>query len=173
GICMGACPERIVNFQDYSVQMVANMIKAIEVPEDYDEKPRILALMCENDAVPALDTAAANGAKWNPWTRVIPIRCLGSTNIVWIAEAVSRGIDGVILIGCKYGDDYQCHYMTGSELAHTRLENVSETLERLALEPERIKTIELSHDEFDRVPQILDEFAEELEEMGPNPLKGF
>ncbi len=173
GICMGACPERIISFQDYSVHMVAEMIKAIEVPDEEDEKPRILALMCENDAVPALEAAAADGATWNPWTRIIPIRCLGSTNIVWIAEALSAGVDGVILIGCKYGDDYQCHYVRGSELANTRLGNVSETLERLALEPERIKVVELSHDEFDRVPKVLDEFAAELVEMGPNPLKGF
>jgi len=173
GICMGACPERIISFPDYSVLMIAEMIKAMEVPDEDDEKPRILALMCENDAVPALDAAAANGATWNPWVRVIPIRCLGSMNIVWLAEALSRGIDGVILIGCKYGDDYQCHYIRGSELANTRLENVSETLERLALEPERIKRVELSHDEFGRIPQILDDFAEELDEMGPNPLKGF
>ena len=93
----------------------------------------------------------ANGATWNPWARIIPIRCLGSTNIVWIAEALSAGVDGVILIGCKYGDDYQCHYVRGSELANTRLGNVSETLERLALEPERIKVVELSHGEFDRI----------------------
>jgi quinone-modifying oxidoreductase subunit QmoB len=173
GICMGACPERIISFQDYSVHMVAEMIKSMSVPEDYEEKPRILALMCENDAVPALDAAAADGATWNPWVRIIPIRCLGSTNIVWIAEALSAGVDGVILIGCKYGDDYQCHYVRGSELANTRLGNVGETLERLALEPERIKVVELSHDEFARVPKVLDEFAEELDEMGPNPLKGF
>jgi quinone-modifying oxidoreductase subunit QmoB len=173
GICMGACPERIISFPDYSVHMVAEMIKAVEVPEDFEEKPRIVALMCENDAVPALEAAAKNGATWNPWVRIIPIRCLGSTNIVWIAEALSRGIDGVILIGCKYGDDYQCHYVRGSELANTRLGNVSETLQRLALEPERIKVVELSHDEFDRVPQVLDDFASELDEMGPNPLKGF
>jgi quinone-modifying oxidoreductase subunit QmoB len=173
GICMGACPERIISFQDYSVHMVAEMIKAMSVPEDYEEKPRILALMCENDAVPALEAAAANGATWNPWTRIIPIRCLGSTNIVWIAEALSAGVDGVILIGCKYGDDYQCHYVRGSELANTRLGNVGETLQRLALEPERIKVVELSHDEFDRVPRVLDEFASELDAMGPNPLKGF
>jgi quinone-modifying oxidoreductase subunit QmoB len=173
GICMGACPERIINFPDYSVLMVAEMIKAMEVPDEEDEKPRILALMCENDAVPALESAAANGATWNPWVRIIPIRCLGSTNIVWLAEALSRGIDGVILIGCKFGDDYQCHYIRGSELASTRLENVSETLERLALEPERIKFVELSHDEFGRIPTLLDDFAEELDEMGPNPLKGF
>ena len=173
GICMGACPERIISFQDYSVHMIAEMIKAMSVPEDYEEKPRIVALMCENDAVPALDAAAGQGAQWNPWVRVVPIRCLGSTNIVWLAEALSRGIDGVILIGCKKGDDYQCHYVRGSELAATRLGNVGETLQRLALEPERIKFVELSHDEFGRVPQILDDFAAELEEMGPNPLKGF
>ena len=70
----------------------------------------------------------------------------------WIADALSTGIDGVILIGCKYGDDYQCHYVRGSELANTRLGNVGETLERLALEPERIKVVELAHDEFDRIP---------------------
>ena len=173
GICMGACPERIISFPDYSVHQVAEMIKAFEVPEDYEEKPRIIALMCENDAVPALEAAAADGATWNPWIRIIPIRCLGSMNIVWLAESLSRGIDGVILIGCKYGDDYQCHYVRGSELANTRLGNVGETLERLALEPERIKYAELSHDEFGRIPQLLDEFAEELDEMGPNPLKGF
>jgi quinone-modifying oxidoreductase subunit QmoB len=173
GICMGACPERIINFQDYSVLSVAEMIKAFEVPEDYEEKPRIVALMCENDALPALEAAAANGATWNPWTRIIPVRCLGSMNIVWLAESLSRGVDGVILIGCKYGDDYQCHYVRGSELANTRLDNVGETLQRLALEPERIKFVELAHDEFDRIPTILDEFSEELDEMGPNPLKGF
>jgi quinone-modifying oxidoreductase subunit QmoB len=173
GICMGACPERIISFPDYSVHMVAEMIKAMEVPEDYEEKPRIVALLCENDALPALDAAAALGKQWNPWVRIVPIRCLGSTNIVWIAEALSRGIDGVILIGCKRGDDYQCHYVRGSELANTRLGNVGETLERLALEPERIKVVELAHNEFDRINEVLDEFAEELDDMGPNPLKGF
>ena len=57
GVCMGACPERIVSFHNYSVDMIASMIKAIEVPEEDEEKPRVLALVCENDAYPALDLA--------------------------------------------------------------------------------------------------------------------
>ncbi|TAM48268.1 MAG: hydrogenase iron-sulfur subunit [Acidobacteria bacterium] len=173
GICMGACPERIISFPDYSVDAVAGMIKAMSVPDESEEKPRIIALMCENDALPALDVAATLRQGWNPWVRVIPIRCLGSTNIVWIADSLSRGIDGVILIGCKSGDDYQCHYVRGSQLAQTRLGNVQETLQRLALEPERIRVVELAHDEFARVPAILDEFAATIEELGPNPMKGF
>ena len=32
GICMGACPERIVSFNNYSVDMIASMIKAIRSP---------------------------------------------------------------------------------------------------------------------------------------------
>jgi quinone-modifying oxidoreductase subunit QmoB len=173
GICMGSCPERIVSFPDYSVEAVASAVKAMEVPEEFEEKPRILCLMCENDALPALDAAAAQRKQWNPWVRIVPVRCLGSCNVVWIADSLSRGIDGVILIGCVSGDDYQCHYVRGSQLAQYRLENVQETLERLVLEPERIKIVELSHDEFDRVPQVLDEFAETIEDVGANPYKGF
>ncbi len=172
GICMGACPERIISYADYSVDAVASMIKAIEVPDEFEEKPRILALLCENDAYPALDDAAMKRAAWNPWVRVIPVRCLGAVNMIWIAESLSRGIDGVILIGCKRGDDYQCHYIKGSELAHKRLENVQETLTRLQLEAERVRVVELARNEMARIPALFDEFAEKIEELGANPLKG-
>jgi quinone-modifying oxidoreductase subunit QmoB len=173
GICMGACPERIISYADYSVDAVAGMIKAIEVPDEVDEKPRILALLCENDAYPALDDAAMKRATWNPWVRVIPVRCLGAVNLVWINESLSRGIDGVILIGCKRGGDYQCHYIKGSELAHKRLENMQETLTRLQLEADRVRVVELARNELSRIPALFDEFAERLEELGANPLKGF
>ena len=97
------------------------MIKAIEVPDEDEEKPRVIAFMCENDALPALDEAAKRGLKWNPWVRIIPVRCLGAVNVVWIADSLSSGIDGIMLIGCKKGDDYQCHYIRGSELAEHRM----------------------------------------------------
>ncbi len=173
GICLGACPERIISFPEYSVDAVASMIKAVEVPDEDDEKPRMIALMCENDALPALDEAAAHKKQWNPWIRIIPVRCLGAVNTVWIADALSRGIDGVILVGCRRGDDYQCHYIKGSELANTRMTNVKETLDRLTLEPERVKIVELARNEFERIPEIFDEFAETIDDVGPNPYKGF
>ncbi len=173
GICMGACPERLISFADYSVDAVASMVKEIEVPDELDEKPRILALLCENDAYPALDDAAMQRASWNSWVRVIPVRCLGAVNVVWINEALTRGIDGVILIGCKSGNDYQCHFIKGSELAQKRLSNMQETLTRLSLEADRLKVVELARNEMGRIPAVLDEFAKELEDLGPSPLKGF
>ena len=173
GICMGACPERIVSFPNYSVDMIASMIKAIEVPEEEEEKPRVLAFVCENDAYPALDLAGLKRRQYDPGVRVIPLRCLGSLNIVWIADALSRGIDGVMLVGCKYGDDYQCHFTTGSELASRRLDNVKETLQRLQLEPERLQLTQLAINEWDKFPALIDGFMERIRELGPNPYKGF
>ncbi|MCD6561345.1 MAG: FAD-dependent oxidoreductase [Deltaproteobacteria bacterium] len=173
GICMGACPERIISFKNYSVAMIGEIIKAIEVPEEDEEKPRILVLACENDAFAALDMAGLHRMQYNAWVRVIPLRCLGSMNLVWIADSLSRGIDGIFLLGCQHGDDYQCHFIKGSELADIRLSKVSETLDRLALESERVRFEPISIVDYDRLPALLDEFAEQLDEVGPNPFKGW
>ena len=62
GTCMGACPVRVISFKNYSIDTVGQQIKNVDVPDEFDEKPRILALACENDAYPALDMAAMSGA---------------------------------------------------------------------------------------------------------------
>jgi len=172
GVCMGACPERIVSFKDYSVDMVGTMIKAVNVPDEFEEKPRILALMCENDAIPALDLVGRHRMQYSPFVRIIPVRCLGSVNIVWVSEAISAGYDGVLLIGCKYGDDYQCHFITGSELAFKRGENIQEKLEKMAMETERVQLHQLQISDYDKLPKIFNDFAELIEEIGMNPFKG-
>jgi quinone-modifying oxidoreductase, subunit QmoB len=173
GICMGACPERIISFKNYSVDMIASMVKAIEVPDETEDKPRILVFACENDAYPALDIAGMNRASYDASVRVISLRCLGTMNIVWIADALSRGIDGVLLLGCKFGDDYQCHFVHGSELANRRLENVKDTLNRLQLESDRVRLVQIPMDAAAQLPLIIDQFAGRIRELGPNPYKGF
>ncbi len=172
GVCMGACPERIISFKDYSVEIVGSMIKAVNVPEEWDEKPRILVLACENDAFPALDLMGQNRLKGSPWVRVIPVRCLGSVNFVWITQAMSAGFDGVILLGCKYGDDYQCHFIKGSELASVREKNVREKLQQMAMDVERVELHQVQIDEYEKLPGIFQNFSELIEEIGFNPFKG-
>ena len=154
-ICMGSCPERIISFKDYSVDMIGSMIKSIEVPEEDEEKPRVLILACENDAYPALDMLGQRGLKLSSYVRVVPLRCVGSMNLVWIADALSKGIDGVLLLGCRHGDDYQCHFVKGSELASYRLSKISETLDRLVLESERVRMEQIEITDYDKLPGSL------------------
>ncbi len=170
--CMGACPERIISFKDYHVDMIGTMLKSVSVPSE-DDDPRLIVLVCENDAYPALDAAAKSGIKIDKAVRFVQLRCLGSTNLVWIADALSKGIDGMLLMGCKYGENYQCHFAKGSELANYRLGKVQETLSRLQLESERVQMVQLAIDEFEKVPQMINDFVERVKEIGPNPFKGF
>ncbi|MCF8055401.1 MAG: FAD-dependent oxidoreductase [Desulfocapsa sp.] len=173
GTCMGACPERIIGFKDYNIDLIGSMIKSIEVPEDDDDKLRVIVFACENDAYPAIDMAGMRNHKISHMIRVIPVRCLGSVNMAWIRDAMSAGFDGAMLLGCKYGDDYQCHFVKGSEIADKRMENIGDSLSTLGIEPERAKAESVAITDYDKIPQILNDFVEEIVEMGPNPFKGF
>ena len=173
GTCMGSCPERIIGFKNYSIDMIGSMVKAVEVPDDDEDKLRIVAFVCENDAYPALDMAAMRRISLNSLVRVIPVRCLGSVNMVWIKDALSSGMDGALLLGCKFGDDYQCHFVKGSEIADKRMANIGETLGSLGLEPERCAVRQVAITDYDKVSEVINEFIEEIKELGPNPFKGF
>jgi quinone-modifying oxidoreductase subunit QmoB len=176
GTCMGACPERIIGFADYNIDSIGSMVKSIQVPseDDYSEPPlRILGLVCENDAYPALDIVGLNRMSYSADVRFIPVRCLGSVNVIWIKDALSQGMDGVFLLGCKYGDDYQCHFVKGSELADIRMKKIGDALASLALENERVAQYQISIDEYDKIPKIVNDFVEMVEDLGPNPFKGF
>ena len=173
GTCMGACPVRVISFENYSVNTVGSQIKAVEVPDEFSEKPRILILACENDAYPALDMAAMNRHEYDPFVRVIPIRCLGSVNTIWITDALNGGYDGVMLMGCKHGEENQCHFVKGSELGRYRLSKVGDTLKGMNLETERVMDLEVAISDIATLPQKINDYAALIKSFPPSPFKGF
>lgn len=173
GTCMGACPVRVISFENYSVDTVGAQIKAVDIPDEFSEKPRILVLACENDAYPALDMAGMGRHHYSPFVRVIPVRCLGSVNTIWVTDALNAGYDGVMLMGCKHGEDYQCHFVKGSELATYRMSKIDDTLKQLALETERVASYEVAITDIARVPQLINDYVAKINEIGLSPMKGF
>ncbi len=171
GTCMGACPVRVISFENYSVETVGQQLKIVDVPDEFDEKPRILVLACENDAYPALDMAGMNRYEYSAYVRIIPVRCLGSVNLIWITDALNSGYDGIILMGCQKGENYQCHFVKGSELAHERMGKIDETLKTLSLETERVETHEIAITDIQRVPEIINNMAATIEKIGMSPFK--
>lgn len=172
GICMGSCPVQIISFKDSSPNIFKEMMTSYEMPDEFDEKPRVLIFVCENDALPVFDMAALERLKINTNVRIMPMRCLGGTNLIYVTDALSFGYDGIMFMGCAFGDDYQCHFVNGSELANMRLGKVQETIGRLNLEPERVRQYAISMNDYEKLPKIIDDFVEELEDFGPNPFKG-
>ncbi|MGA8031791.1 MAG: hydrogenase iron-sulfur subunit [Casimicrobiaceae bacterium] len=173
GTCMGACPVRVISFENYSVDTVGSQIKAVDIPDEFSEKPRILLLACENDAYPALDMAAVSRTAYSAFVRAIPVRCLGSVNTIWITDALNSGYDGVMMMGCKKGDEYQCHFVKGSELAYYRMSKIDDTLKQLGLEPERVVSHEVAITDSKRVAKLINDYAAQIKEIGMSPMKGF
>ena len=173
GTCMGACPVRVISFENYSVDTVGMQIKAVDMPDEFSEKPRILILACENDAYPALDMAGMHRRSYSAFVRIIPVRCLGSVNTIWITDALNGGWDGVMMMGCKKGEDYQCHFVKGSEMASYRMSKVDDTLKQMGLETERVASYEVAITDIERVPQLINDYAGKIKEIGMSPMKGF
>jgi quinone-modifying oxidoreductase subunit QmoB len=171
GTCMGACPVRVISFENYSVDTVGQQLKNIEIPDEFEEKPRILVLACENDAYPALDMASRNGNHYSQFARVIPVRCLGSVNTIWITDALNSGYDGIILMGCQKGENYQCHFVKGSEIAHIRMSKIDDTLQQLNLEKERVATYEVAITDIERAPRLINDMVDVVEKVGMSPFK--
>ena len=173
GTCMGACPVRVISFENYSVDTVGAQIKAVDMPDEFSERPRILLLACENDAYPALDMAGMARTGYSAFVRAIPVRCLGSVNAIWITDALNSGYDGVMMMGCKKVDDYQCHFVKGSELAYYRMSKIDDTLKQLGLEPERVVTHEVAITDGARVARLINDYAAQIKAIGMSPMKGF
>lgn len=173
GTCMGACPVRVISFENYSCDSIGMQVKAVNVPDEDEEKPRILILACENDAYPALDMAGMQRLTYSAYVRVIPVRCLGSVNTIWITDALNSGYDGVMMMGCQKGENYQCHFVKGSEMAYYRLSKIGDTLKGMGLEPERMQTYEVAITDAARVARLIDEYVAQLNDLGPSPMKGF
>jgi quinone-modifying oxidoreductase subunit QmoB len=55
----------------------------------------------------------------------------------------------------------------------TRGGNIREKLKQLALEEERVRVEEIQISEPEKLTEIINEFAEQIEEIGMNPFKGF
>ena len=43
-----------------------------------------------------------------------------------MSDALEAGYDGIMLMGCKSGDDYQCHFIKGSGIAEERMAQFAE-----------------------------------------------
>ncbi|MDD5175826.1 MAG: hydrogenase iron-sulfur subunit [Sterolibacterium sp.] len=173
GTCMGACPVRVISFENYSVDTVGNQLKAVDIPDEFSGKPRILILACENDAYPALDMAGLARHVYSAFVRTIPVRCLGSVNAIWITDALNSGYDGVMMMGCQHGENYQCHFVKGSELATYRMSKIDDTLKQLGLEIERVATYEVAITDHARVAQLINDYVAKIVEIGMSPMKGF
>ncbi len=165
---MGSCPLSAISFGGLSIEQLSSMLDAMDKSYLGDDEPIVLGFLCKNDAYRALDDVYLKGISYPPNFLGIMIPCAGTVNGVVIAQAISSGIDGVLVAGCP---EDQCRYVKGSALAKIRLKDVSDKLKEMYLEPERVRFISISRDESEKFADTVNEYVRELKMMGRNPLR--
>lgn len=168
GNCMGLCPLAVISLGNNTIKQMAARIGAFNPSFAGDKEPTVLAFLCENDAYKAARSAIDQGLPVPPNVIFVKVPCAGSVNNALVADALSKGIDGVIIAGCQ---ENQCHHVSGSQLAQKRSGDLSDKLKAMIIEPQRVRFVALEIRDSEKYVDILTTHIEHLRAIGPNPFK--
>ncbi len=168
GICMGSCPLGSISLGDLSIEQLSGMIDVMDKSYLGDDEPVILGFLCKNDAYRAADDSGSKDICYPPNMLSIMVPCSGAVNGMIVSEAISKGVDGILIAGCP---DNQCHYSQGSTLAKARLADVSNKLKDMYIEPERVRFISISRDETEKFVDAVNEYVQVLKKLGRNQMR--
>ncbi|MBA7622428.1 hypothetical protein ES703_29805 [subsurface metagenome] len=132
-----------------------------------DYEPQILGFLCNWCSYAGADLAGVSRIQYAPNLRVIRVMCSGRVDPIFILEAFLRGIDGILVLGCHLGD---CHYISGNYEAEIKIDMLNKLLGFIGFS-ERLRLDWVSASEGNRFAQIVNEFTENIRNLGPSPLK--
>ena len=127
-------------------------------------KPSIIGFMCNWCSYAGADLAGTSRIQYSPEIRIIRVLCSGRVDPKWIIKAFLKGADGVIVLGCHFGD---CHYITGNYQAEKKIKATQEILEMAGLEKERLYLDWVSAAEGMRFAKLIDQFTDKIRKLGP------
>jgi len=94
--------------------------------------------------------------------------CTARLDINFILKALQKGADGVLIVGCHPGD---CAYKTGNLGAERRVRFARKLVGQLGLNKNRVKMVFVSAAEGDLFVKEVNDFADEIRAIGPNPIR--
>jgi len=131
--------------------------------------PRIVVFACNWCSYAGADTAGVSRIQHQPHFRMIRVMCSGRIQPGFVLRAFEKGADGVLVSGCHFGD---CHYVFGNERAVEQFDKTRNVVQLLGLEDERLRLEWISAAEGARFAEVINEFTEQVRQLGPSPLAG-
>jgi len=132
-----------------------------------DFKPKIIGFLCNWCSYAGADLAGVSRIQYPPNIRILRLMCSGRVEPYFIFEALKNGIDGVIIMGCHPGE---CHYMTGNYEAEMKYQLLKSLLTYIGLD-KRISLEWVSASEGIRFAEVVTNFTNSIQKLGPSPLK--
>jgi len=130
-------------------------------------EPRIVVFACNWCSYAGADTAGVSRIQHSPNFRMIRVMCSGRIQPGFVFRAFEKGADGVLVSGCHFGD---CHYIFGNERAVEQFEKTMEIVTLLGIDEGRLRLEWISAAEGVRFGAVIDEFTEQIRQLGPSQL---
>lgn len=132
-----------------------------------DFKPKIIGFLCNWCSYAGADLAGVSRIQYPPNIRILRLMCSGRVEPFFVFEALKNGIDGVIIMGCHPGE---CHYMTGNYEAEMKYQLLKSLLTYVGLD-NRISLEWVSASEGIKFAEVVTNFTNTIQKLGPSPLK--
>jgi F420-non-reducing hydrogenase iron-sulfur subunit len=97
---------------------------------------------------------------------MIRVMCSGRIQPSFVFKAFEKGADGVLVSGCHFGD---CHYIFGNHRAVEQFDKTMQMVKLLGIDERRLRLEWISAAEGARFAQVIDEFTDQVRELGPGP----
>lgn len=128
-------------------------------------EPKILIFACNWCSYAGADLAGVSRLQMPPNSRVIRVMCSARVRPEFIIAALSKGLDGVLVLGCHPGD---CHYSEGNYFTRRRGLLLNKLLEYVGIEPERFQVRWVSASEGAKFAQTVEQVTQQIKALGPN-----
>ncbi|MFX1236182.1 MAG: hydrogenase iron-sulfur subunit [Promethearchaeota archaeon] len=169
GDCSAACPAGAITMSHFADEQITPMISEAIKGEYVDERPRIVAFLCNWCSYAGADTCGVSRFQYPTNIRPIRVMCTGRIPKNFILQAFLEGADGVLVGGCHIGD---CHYLEGNYDMLQRFNEIKDVLASVGINPDRYHLEWVSASEGKRFAQVVTDFVNRIKELGPLDKKG-
>jgi len=164
GDCSAECPAGAITMSHFADDQLTPMISEAVLGEFVDTRPRIVAFLCNWCSYAGADTCGVSRFQYPTNVRPIRVMCSGRIPKNYILRAFLEGADGVLIGGCHIGD---CHYIKGNYDALRRYHELDEIIEKVGINPRRLRLEWISASEGKRFAEVITDFVNEIKELGP------
>ena len=131
-------------------------------------EPLIVTFCCNWCSYAGADNAGVGRRQMPPNFRIIRTMCSARIDPEFILRALSKGADGVMVLGCHPAD---CHYIGGNYRARRRIALIRLVLEQYGFDPKRLLLQWVSASEGEKFQKTVVDFVDTIKALGPTPIK--
>jgi coenzyme F420-reducing hydrogenase delta subunit/heterodisulfide reductase subunit C len=167
GLCASACLASCITLDGYTDEQVDSQARAqdwvpgLPTPSGDGWSPRVLAFVCNWSVRAEADMAYLASP---PGVQVVSVPCSGRITPTFLITALQKGIDGVLVVGCKPGE---CHYKEGNLVERARLTMTCNLLDLLGLEKERVRFAWLPTETRGALQALFEQMVADVRAVGP------